>query len=313
MKPFRLSPRRASCDVQSGGRVRRIRGLALVLVLWLLVALATLAAALAGLGRTDVRIAGLTRVTAQAEALGQAGALLALARLEAEPLPEPGIMESEHEFLGHTLRARISPAEAYLNLNAAPQALLAGLLHHIGELDQEEADTLAARIVDWRDPDETALDGQGDERQPYEAAGSPFRPRNRPLVGVEDLLQVLGMRQAAYDKIRPFVHVHGTSPGIDPFTAPPELLKVLAGADSRLVDGLLAAREADARLADTSSLEQAYLVRASGSLYRVDVRVVLDGRSWQRSLWVLRGGGRPGEAWKILAARPAEVISETEN
>lgn len=78
-----------------------------------------------------------------------------------------------------------------LDLHHAPPALLAAL----PGLDE----AVAAAIADWRDVDETPLDG-GAERGDgaYTGAATPYAPRNAPFETLEELRLVRGITDAAW-------------------------------------------------------------------------------------------------------------------
>ena len=133
---------------------------------------------------------------------------------------------------------RIYDEDAKVDLNAAPPELLAGVLGLVG-LDDEQAATLAARIVDYRDEDDEA-EQDGAEDPDYEAAGLRHGAIDRPLMTEAELFGVLGMTEAVYRRLRPLVTVHSGAEGIDPSRASRELLLAIPGVTPEIADAIRA-------------------------------------------------------------------------
>ena len=100
-----------------------------------------------------------------------------------------------------TAIVRVSSAEVMIavkdeggriDLNQAPAPLLSGIFRAVG-VDQKAADSYAARIVDWRDPDDKTSQNGGAEKDVYRAAGRVDGPRNGPFLHVGELALVMGI------------------------------------------------------------------------------------------------------------------------
>jgi general secretion pathway protein K len=129
---------------------------------------------------------------------------------------------------------RIFDEDAKVDLNAAPPELLEGLLRLVG-LEQEQAETLADRIVDFRDDDDEP-EPNGAEDPDYEAAGRTYGAIDRPLAIEAELRGVLGMSDALYRRLRPFVTVYSGAEGVDPSRASLEVLRAIPGMTPELVN-----------------------------------------------------------------------------
>ena len=92
-----------------------------------------------------------------------------------------------------------------LDINATDELTLTNLfVGHGMELD--EAELLAAAVMDWRDEDELER-VNGAEEDAYLAAGLELGPANRPFMMTEELLQVIGMEYELYRKLEPGITV----------------------------------------------------------------------------------------------------------
>jgi general secretion pathway protein K len=222
---------------------RSERGFVLVAVLWGLVILTFVAAAL---GRS---VAGYVKVTAnavgaaQAEALADAGVSIAIVDITARRIAAghrarfpldgtPGACA-----LGEAGRVVIAVEDdgGKVDLNGASEALLRALFEAAG-VAPGEAEGLAARLADYRDSDEAPRLG-GAERTDYEASGLPYGPRNAPLLALDELALVAGMPAAVSERVRGLATVSGGHAGIDPAVAPLPLLRALADGAGGLAPG----------------------------------------------------------------------------
>ena len=111
-----------------------------------------------------------------------------------------------------------------INLNRSNPVLLDGLLKYFG------APELTRRIfidslLDWIDPDDL-IHLNGAETDYYRPFG--YRPRNGPLLTVDEILMIRGMDESLFEKIRPFV-IEGFTQGCNFNVAPFEVLMSFAG------------------------------------------------------------------------------------
>lgn len=291
-----------------------MRGLALIAVLWLVAALSVLVVGVSSSVRAEVRGAQFARAQAEAAALGDAAIQLAVLELRTANSLPTGERRISYEFAGHPVQLILTPTAGFVNLNTASEALLKDLFRYAAGLSELEAETLAQRIVDWRDPDDAALP-RGAELDAYLAAGQFVRPRNGPFVVPEDLMQVLGVDFDLYVRIAKFLTVHGSLPTIDPLAASVGLLTVLAKGDRSVAERIFAQREAafaageDGRAIDTTMLESAHLGQASVGLFRLEARVELGGRWLSRVRWLdLSREGPEGEPWRSLRVEPVRGV-----
>lgn len=96
-----------------------------------------------------------------------------------------------------------------LDLNLTNEASFEGFFVFLG-LESEQAQTLAARIADWRDPDDLARPN-GAEAREYAAARNGETIGDRPFQSVQELKQVLGFPAALFDCAAPALTVFGAN------------------------------------------------------------------------------------------------------
>lgn len=293
------------------GSLRRSRGIALVAVLWVIALLSTIAVSFVGSIRTETALTRNLVDNANAQALADAGvyrAVLALYRNFEEAVaevetdqPEPdGPLAELYEaartaglepldgardlradgrtyvwpFRGGVLRIAIQNEAGKVDLNAARDELLLGLLRAYGVV---EAETLRDRIIDFRDADKEALP-LGAEDPAYEAAGRPYGAKDAPFSSVEELQQVLGMNRAVYDRLAPALTVFSEARGIDPLTAPAAALKALPDIEDATVEAIMAERLAEEPdLATLLADYEAYLAGPGALVYTIHSEAALPG------------------------------------
>jgi general secretion pathway protein K len=227
-------------------RMRRERGVALVLVMWVAVLLTVIASSFIVERRTEMLVVGNSISIARAEAIAEAGisrAVFEMYRLGNQPdaWKRDGTPVS-WSFDGVPVRVEIRDESAKIDINTAADALLRGLFLSLGIAD-DEASKIVDAILDWRDPDSLRRPN-GAEEPEYRAAGLDYKPANAPFQAIEELQLVLGMRPDIYRRIAPMITVFSRQAGIFPQLASREVLLALPGVTSEVVDEYLARREA---------------------------------------------------------------------
>jgi general secretion pathway protein K len=254
---------------------REQRGLALVMVLWMVAALLVTATGVVYAVRGEVRAVSAFREVAAAGALGDAGIVLAARALMSEPKPEGRLRQFDFDLDQATVSVQVTPLAGLIDINAAEEPLLTELLIVAGQLDSGPAAGMAQRILDWRDPDDAARPS-GAEDTAYAAAGSPFRTRGGPFEAPEDLLQVLGMEFELFERLRPLITVHARSNGrVDPAAAPGPVLRVIAGGSDAIASSYEQARESSGALADSTRFPAAFRSRSPSARYQFAASVAL--------------------------------------
>jgi len=219
---------------------RRVRGVALVLVLWLIALLTALVGAFALTARVEAGQDSVLRSTARAQSVARAGLEYAMWRQRGAPATrwQADGRPYDWSFDGVPVQVRIVDEGGKVDLNNASPALLAGLLRAL-EVEPGRAQAIAAAIVDWRDRDSLQSPG-GAEDPDYASAGLAYGAKDAPFESLGELRLVRGMDADLYRRLLPNVTLHAQRAQPLPAFAPPPVLAAL-GLD---VPTWMAARQA---------------------------------------------------------------------
>jgi general secretion pathway protein K len=221
------------------------RGAALLLVLWLLVLLTGLISIFALSARTEGlqgRYLGRSTVARYAAEAGIEVAALHLQGVDPALRWIPDGRPNDFDFEGQQVRVRVLDESAKVDLNVAAPDLLVALIAAVG-VDQERARQLSGAIQDWRDGD-NLLNGEGGAEDPeYAAADLPYGAKDRPFETISELRQVLGVDQALYAKLQPYLTVYTGQARPNATFAAPVVLQAL-GLPADQIAQILAQRAA---------------------------------------------------------------------
>ncbi len=278
------------------------RGVALLLVMWLVALLAALVGAFALIARTEhlqgrVLVRGLV-----AENAARAGIEYAMTRVAA-PDPRQRWLPDGRPHRWHyddaEVVVEIVDENGKIDLNQADLTLLTEFIRHLG-VEQQQATQLAAAIIDWRDPDSLSQPIGGGEDDDYAAAGLPYGAKDAEFESVAELEQVLGMTTKLYAKMAPHLTVFSGRGRPDPAFASAEVLDAMGmdGAD------VVARREGwnpASGLPAPTLPDGGSLVGGSSGTYSIESRAVLADRRQAVLRAVVRAGGAmPGAAYTPL-------------
>ena len=224
----------------------RQRGIALVLVIWVLTLLLVIAGSFLYAMRTDARAARNAALIARGDAIAQAAVARALLELF-KPQVGPEVWKREGtprtwSFDGASVAVRFSDESAKIDINTANNELLKGLFRSAG-LGEEDAAKLLDAVLYWRDHDSLKRPN-GAEEPDYAQAGFKGRPANYPFQSTEELQLVLGMRPEVYQRIAPMITVYSRQAGVNPHLAQRATLLAIPALTGEQVDAFLAEREA---------------------------------------------------------------------
>jgi general secretion pathway protein K len=224
--------------------LRRQRGIALILVLWLTVLLTAIGASFAFGMRHEALSARNAVEVAQARAAADGAIERAVYELTRPRLPDAWLADgSTHTYGdgGITLAVVATDEAARIDINTAPDALITGLLVNVGGADADTAAHLMDAIADWRDADDLKRPN-GAEAPDYQAAGLKYVPANAPFETVGEVARVLGMTPAIFSRIAGSLTVYSRSRGVNPATASRDVLLAMPNATPEAVDDFIAAR-----------------------------------------------------------------------
>jgi len=265
----------------------RQRGVALAIVVWFIAGMSLLVAGIVSQARVDSQLAQLHLFRAQAEAAGDGAIHLLMAQLQEARGADGGAMQGlpfgRYRFGEAEVRVMALPAQALVDVNSAPQALLAQLWSEAAGLPRDEAVRLAVNMVEWR-----SNRGGGNR------GGGRFDV-------VEDVLRVEGITRTRLDAVRHLISAE--QGGGRANAAPQERLRQL----SALAPG--SRWNGDAL--DTSALPGARTPQGAraATRFRVDAIVSVGGRQWLRRRWIASQSGIDSRLpWRIERTETARVV-----
>ena len=272
----------------------RVRGAALLLVLWLIALLTALVGAFALVARIESLQGKVLSGGVETQELARAGIEYALVRV-ADPEPAtrwlPDGRPYRWSFAGAELEIRIVDESGKVELNQADAVLLVALMQAVGS-ERAQAEQVAAAIIDWRDSDPLTQVNGGAEDPEYASAGLPYGAKDALFESVAEVQQVLGMTPDLFAALQPYLTVHGGSHPPNASYAPGPVL-VAMGLDA---DAILAQRA----LPVTAGAAQ--LVGGGSGTYSIDSRARrADGRGAALQATVRAGSGSvPGSVYTVL-------------
>lgn len=275
--------------------MRRERGAALLLVLWLIALLTALIGAFALTARMEALQGRILSGGARAQELARAGVEYSLVRLaDTEPTTRwlPDGRSYRWSYAGGEVELQIVDETGKVDLNQAGQPLLTALMQTRG-VDREQAGRIASAIVDWRDADPLTQVGGGAEDPDYAAAGRPYGAKDAPFETVAEVEQVLGMTPELYARLEPYLTLYSGRGEPDPTYAQAPVLTAM---------GLDAATYLTQRRSPAPGAGAAQLVGGGSGTYSIDSRARLDdGRVAVLRTVVRAGSGSvPGSAYTAL-------------
>lgn len=210
-------------------RVRSQQGAALVLVMWLVAAMAITVGGALALARDEVNLASARLGEAQTFVIGKGIARLAVldrarARTatndegEVDQAALTRVFKTQYELDGFRIAATVYPASGFVSIAEADSEVWQQLLVGVGALDEGIAASLAQQIVETELEATSAGSGPANSFQAF----SRYR-QSRSGLYVEQLLGVEGMNRAVYDRIRPSISPFNVGSGVDAASAPPEM------------------------------------------------------------------------------------------
>ena len=297
----------------------RQRGIALMLVLWVITLLTIIAVGLTATQRTEINLAA--NQVASASFRAQADAAIQFAALNL--LTQPPVATQEEALdtqafwvpdgqprvwgLGEQmLEIRIINEASLIDLNTADRDLLLALMMAVG-LQDAEPDSLVDAILDWRDADELHL-VNGAEDLDYEAAGLPYGAKDGPFDSLEELQQVIGFNKELYEILTPALTVSSGQATPEPTFAPPLVQAALQG---------ISLEEMQDRLeTETAILEETPTPKGRGGpLYRIQVRWRAPGgtfRFMESLVRIQQGISPPVEIlWRRHALAPEQALGSS--
>lgn len=261
------------------------RGVALMLVLWLIVVVSAIAASVTAATRVDAGVAVNLRARVAGRYAAESGLVLASARLDtllkgATREDLPFLFKDLNQHLGDLQDISVGDAQftiavedlsGRLDLNEASDDMTSRFLAQF--VDQREARLAALSMLDWRDAgDISAL--RGAETAAYERARSLFRPTNRPIRRIEELSRMIHVGDSLLNRIAPYVTVQGDRK-ININTAPETVLVALPGLTKETARMLVDRRRAGEIFTSVNVVYELLGSRFAGSAFMLRQRAAM--------------------------------------
>lgn len=263
----------------------RQRGVALVVVLWLLVLLTVIAASHARVVRTETRLASNHVEAGKARSLAEAGAhhaiLELLVRDAAQRWPVNGSVR-QVRYTDGLVAIAIRDTSGLIDINTAQPVLLETVLAAL-DVEPDRRRALVDATLDWRDKDHLRrLNGAEDDD--YRRAGLRWAARDGAFSTVEELRYVLGMTNPLFERLAPYLTVHSGHAGVRLEYAPPWLAGVLTESQHALPSSASGGR-------------------AGSSVFHVTVRATSNAGTTASIDMVVRIAPADDQPYKILSWR----------
>jgi general secretion pathway protein K len=252
---YRKGPQRRTlvCFVGSN------RGVALLMVLWILAILMAIVLSFAFATRTDTLGTTAFKEGMEKRLIAQAGVERGITELvyritfkgqQAIPDTEEPVRIDGTEYQGslgrHAYSYRVSDESGKINLNLMTDStglILNNLLVSKG-VPKEDADVIVDSLLDWIDSDDIHR-LHGAESDYYSSLPSPYKAKNDKVDTIEEILLVKGMsREILYGTndepgILDCLTVHSKSAGINIISAPKDVVAALPGATPEMAERIV--------------------------------------------------------------------------
>jgi general secretion pathway protein K len=284
------------------------KGVALVMVLWILLLVTISTGAYTLMARMDQLEAHTVLAGTRARFAAEAGMNMALLSLRDPDELQRLIPDGRSYFIPFQdamVEVQVTDERGKLDINSAEELTLQQLFTGHG-LDDEFAVYLAAAVLDWRDEDEIER-ANGAELDTYSASGLDVGPGNRQFIMLDEVLQVLGMPWDLYVKMEPGITVYSNQGQPNPAFAPVEALLALPDMTEEDALNFVEQRHSqDASNNEGVALPSGELVmaRGRGLTYSILAKATLPNGVWDQIEATIRlGGNRDGVPYRVLRWR----------
>jgi general secretion pathway protein K len=276
-------------------------GFIVVAVLWILMALATLAAVYASYVGNSAVALSVTDDRLQAEECIYASLAMTAYQLSAPARKDQPLRGAfRFRMAQANIVVRFTSENSRIDLNAASKETIAGLFAVLGATPRD-ANLFAERVIGWRTPPKP--DQQNSETDLYRASGLPYPPRAAPFNHVGELWLVAGLPPALVERALNYVTLFNGTPEIDVLDAAPEVIAALPGMTPGRLTAFLDQRELtpDPQLAARSlGISQRNSTAGTGGAVRVNTQIIFDkGTLLENESVILVGAG--DEPFRVLS------------
>ena len=296
------------------------KGLALIVVLWVITLLTIMASSFSLTIQREAAITSGIKEKAVAAALAEAGlnyAILMLLAPDKEIRWQAFDSLYEIEYAGKRIRIQIADESGKLNINLATKEQLQQLLSSY-VIEESLADSLSDAIIDWRDKDDMpSLNGA--EKQQYAEADLKYEPRNANFKSIEELQMVIGMTSEIYQQMEGMISIHTKNKQINPTTATRAMLLTLPDVSTEMADEYLQQRIDNERNGEAVVQPEWFKGSASKSdIYMIISEAMIDENITEKIMAVIKKtrakNGLPFEIvkWSTDYQTPSLFLSDND-
>ena len=286
----------------------RQKGIALVMVLWIIILVTITSGAFALMARMDQLEAHALLSGTRARMVAEAGIHLTAVMLRDQDEMTRMIADGrtyQQTIDGVLLEIKVTDERGKLDINAVEEQTFQTLFINNG-MEIDEAEYLAAAVMDWRDIDEVER-VNGAELDAYNSAGLEIGPGNRPFMMNDELLQVLGMPFDLYRRIEPGITVYSRSAMPNIAYAPVEALMAIPDLSMDDAINFVQTRQA-LEPGDIQSVAlpdgQVVMAQGRGLTYSIQAKATMPNGVWEQLETTIRLGGSPnGMPFRVMRWR----------
>jgi len=238
----------------------------------------------------------------QAAALTESAVELAAYQLTAQADSQP--LQGQFSFRqgSATVTAHFRCENSLIDLNFAPQTVLAGFFVGVG-VQPDDATAFAERIMAWRS---NLRPGSSDsEAELYRQYGRGYGPRHGAFQDISELGLVAGLPAALIDRVLPYFTVYSGQPEVNVLAAPSQVLAALPGLTPERLQTLLSIRANAPQdiMRAQLGMTQSYITLNASRANRVSVAIQFaSGRRTQAQIDIFLLP-RDKEPYRVLAWR----------
>lgn len=260
------------------------RGLALVVTLWGVAALALIAAAMLSTSLSTAKIGHNAWAQLQVQTAADSGIQSAILSLFDTKPQAAQLLDGRARTLSFAdiaVTVSVQDETGRIDLNYANHDLLRNFFKTVGA---DDPDTIADRVIDWRSSAPTHSTN-GATTDDYRNAGYSYRPRGGPFQSVDELGLVMGVTPDLLRRAEPGLTVYSHIPSFDTRFATPDVLQTIPGMDEQAADQI-----ARARRPSTAAEGHAYSIVSTATRGRMQFSrraVVLIAGNPRQPYWIL--------------------------
>ncbi|KJU85935.1 general secretion pathway protein K [Candidatus Magnetobacterium bavaricum] len=234
------------------------KGIALIMVLWVMAILIGLSLTLSYMARSESRVSLASKEYVSAGFLAEGGINRAIVELHYRRIKPPedetrwqldGSFRSVDVGDGSSL-VRVIPESAKVDLNLSNDIILKGFVNALG-IDTDTQDVIVDSMRDWMDGDDLSR-LHGAESDYYKSLKHPYKAKNAPFDTIDELLMVRGITPEIFygdgDKkgLKDFVTVYNRTDNskINVNAAPKEVLMALPNVTEDIANAVITRRKA---------------------------------------------------------------------